>query len=79
MGKAEVKLMSKIYDGLYDYESEREWAHFRVEELAEQFDELMKGDEDFHDDVIEFVKCRGDALTSDRECAAYMVMYEYCM
>lgn len=80
MGNAEVKLFNAIYSGLYDYEAESKQAHLRVEELAEQFDEYVKDNtDDIRDAVKEFNSIRQDFISSDREAAAFMVMYEYCM
>lgn len=80
MGKAEVKFFEKIYEGLYDYEAENESAHYRIEELAEQFDEYMEDNtDDIRNEVEEFNRVRQDLITSDREAAAFMILYEYCM
>ena len=61
-GKAEAELMDDIYSALYEYEGN---------------DEYMETDEDFRQSVQEIVKARGDLITSDREAAAFMLMWEF--
>lgn len=82
--KAEVKFFEAIYSALYDFEVEYDTdgyhgEHARIEELAEQFDDYLHDNEMFKEDVDTFNKARGDLIMSDREAAAYMIMYEYCM
>lgn len=77
-GKAEAELMDDIYSALYEYEG-KENMHdkMRSDNLVGAFDEYMETDEDFRQSVQEIVKARGDLITSDREAAAFMLMWEF--
>lgn len=77
-GKAEAELMDDIYSALYKYEG-KENMHdkMRSDNLVGAFDEYMETDEDFRQSVQEIVKARGDLITSDREAAAFMLMWEF--
>lgn len=63
-----AKQFQKEYNFLYD--------HDRVagmDEAVEAFDKFVKGHEDF---IREFIKYRGDLISSDREAAAFMFALE---
>lgn len=77
-GKAEAELMDDIYSALYEYEG-KENMHdkTRSDELVAMFDENIKTDEDFRQSVQEIVKARGDMIISDREAAAFMLMWSF--
>lgn len=77
-GKAEAELMDDIYSALYDYEGkENMHDEMRSDNLVGAFDEYMETDEDFRQSVQEIVKARGDLITSDREAAAFMLMWNF--
>ncbi len=77
-GKAEVKLMDDIYKALYDYEGTSNYHDAeRSSELACIFDENMETSDEFKELVNQFVKVRGDYISSDREAVAFMLMYAF--
>lgn len=69
MGKL-AKRYERAYDvlynacGLVDYD-----------EAVERHDRLMRTSSSYADAAREFCQMRGDALTSDRECAAFCIAY----
>ena len=75
-GKAEAELMDDIYNALYKYQ-EKDNHGDRMEELAVMFDDNMKTDDEFKELVEQIDKCRGDLIMSDREAAAFMLMYAF--
>ena len=77
-GKAEAELMNDIYSALYEYEcKENHHDETRSSELVDRFDELMHTDSDFVDSVREVAQARQDLIMSDREAAAFMLMWEF--
>ena len=77
-GKAEAELMDDIYSALYEYEGKKNMHDkMRSDNLVGAFDEYMETDEDFRQSVQEIVKARGDLITSDREAAAFMLMWNF--
>ena len=65
-----IDKFNKIYDDIYEGIIEVNM------ELVDKFDELLHSNKEFKDKVREFVKCRGDFLSSDIECQAYMMLIE---
>ena len=64
------KRFQKEYDFLYNHGNNDEYS-FGFDEAVTAFDRCME-EENFKNFVCEFVSYRGDYLTSDRECAAFM-------
>lgn len=63
------KQFNKEYDFLYEHNDNVEG----YREAVQSFDEFIKTHGDF---VGEFAKHRGDYISSDRECAAFMFALE---
>lgn len=61
---------SEIHAELYDNDDDTD----DFDEAVETFDELLKKP-NFRDFVGEFVDHRGDFISSDRECAAFMYAF----
>lgn len=69
------KEFEKEYDFLYDN-------YDRVagyNDALDEYDNLLKNSENFAKFVVEFIKYRGDILSSDRECVAFMFALEKYM
>lgn len=67
-----LKQFKKEYNFLYDNND-------RVagrDEAIDTFDEMLKTQEWFKEFVREFCRYRGDIVSSDRECAAFMFALE---
>ena len=64
-----VKEFNSIYNDLYDGLIDEDMA------LVEEFDTQLHTNKEFKEKVIEFVKLRGDLISSDRECMAYMMAF----
>ena len=59
---------NRIYDDLYEGRIEEDIA------LVDEFDTQLHSNKEFKDRVCEFIRFRGDPITSDRECMAYMLL-----
>lgn len=64
-----AKQFQKEYNFLYDHDDRVAG----MDEAVEAFDQFVKGHEDF---IREFIKYRGDLISSDREAAAFMFALE---
>lgn len=65
---------NRTYQCLYDHDDDDELQTIaRV--LISTFDELSKDNKQFAELVAEFVKKREDLISSDRECAAFMLVF----
>ena len=64
-----VKEFNSIYNDLYDGLIDEDMA------LVDEFDTQLHTNKEFKEKVIEFVKLRGDLISSDRECMAYMMAF----
>jgi hypothetical protein len=63
------ELFSKHYDTLYKH-AEKD---VQYGDLVKEFDKKLQSDPEFKKEVQEFVRQRGDVLSSDREVKAYML------
>ena len=64
-----VKDFNRMYEDIYNGLIEEDMA------LVEEFDTQLHSNKEFKEKVIEFVKHRGDFISSDRECMAYMMVF----
>lgn len=70
-----LKKFDKNYDLLYNASRHGKYVAGQ-REATETFDYFLKQHGDF---VCEFVKYRGDVISSDREAAAFMfTLYDFC-
>lgn len=67
-----LKEFNDAYNWLYDNDK-NDYVNYLEEYAMERFEAEMKSNKKFKDYVIEFVSFRNDCLSSDRECAAFML------
>lgn len=71
--KIDIKKFLKKFNQEYDFLYDNRDHVAGVNEAISAFDEFFTNNKDF---VIEFVKFRGDIVSSDREAAAFMFAME---